>query len=90
MIFTKKMVETDKNLRTANLNDIKNKYIIQKLFDNIEKDKFLNIIRYNKNIQNKLDVDINIYKKYSQIIFEIKVFKNEGKLMLKTRRGGMI
>ena len=44
------MEDTDKNLKKINLNDIKNKYILKKIFDNIQKIKYLNIIRYNKNI----------------------------------------
>ena len=40
------MADTDKNLKKINLNDIKNKYILKKIFDNIQKNKYLNIIRY--------------------------------------------
>ena len=67
------MADTDKNLKKINLNDIKNKYILKKIFGNIQKIKYLNIIRYNKNIQNRLDVDINVYKECMQIKLEIEI-----------------
>ena len=67
------MSDTDKNLKKININDIKNKYILKALFNNIQKIKFLNIIRYNKNIQNKLDVDINTYKEVMKIKLTIEV-----------------
>ena len=84
------MEETDKNLKATKLNDIRNKYILQKIFDLIYKNNSLNIIRYNKAIQNKLDINIDTYKEYSQIIFDIKLFNQEGKLMLKKREGAKV
>ena len=33
------------------LNNIKSKYILKILFDNLEKKKTLNIVKYNKNIK---------------------------------------
>ena len=62
------MAETDKNLKAIKLNDIRNKYILQKIFDFIDKTNSLNIIRYNKAIQNKLDVNIDTY-----ILFHYKL-----------------
>ena len=68
------MEDKDNNLKVLNLNHVQSKYILKKLYDNVPNIKFLNIIRYNKTIQNRLDIDINIYKnEYSKIIFEITV-----------------
>ena len=45
------------------------------IIENIQNIKLLNIIRYNKCMQNKLNLDINVYKnEYSKIKFEIEVF----------------
>ena len=44
------------------LNNIKNKYILKKIFDNITPIKTLDIIFYNKAIQNRLNININDYK----------------------------
>ncbi len=45
------------------LNNVKSNYILKKILDNIRQIKILNIIRYNKTIQNRLNIDINTYKK---------------------------
>ena len=69
------MASNEVNLNTTNLNNVKSKLILKKIFDNITTIKRLNIIRYNKSIQNKLNIDINSYKiEYSQIIFEIEIY----------------
>ena len=68
------MAETGTNLKVRGLNKVKNKYILKRIISNIDRTKLLNIIRYNKSIQNKLKIDINFYKnEYSQIVFEIEV-----------------
>ena len=46
------------------LRDIKSKYIIQQIFDNLQKNKLLRIVQYNKNTQSILDLNINDYKEY--------------------------
>ena len=68
------MEDKDNNFKASNLNHVKSKYILKKIYDNVPNTKFLNIIRYNKTIQNRLDINISIYKtEYSKIIFEISV-----------------
>jgi len=63
------------------LKNILSDYFIQKLFDYIHKRKSLEIIKYNKNIQKKMNININDYKeyseKYSSIEIEIKPMKNK-------------
>ena len=60
---------------------IKSKYILKQIFDNLSKSKSLNIIKYNKNIQNKLEISLNDYKEwntlYSSIIINIIPKKNK-------------
>ena len=59
---------------------IKADYFIEKIFNNLEKKKKLNMIKYNKNIKNRINVNINDYKeyseKYSSIEIEIKTVNN--------------
>ena len=61
--------------------NIKSKYLIIKILDNLKRNKSLTIIKHNKKIQNKLDINKNTYKEYiyiySQIILEIIPSKNE-------------
>jgi hypothetical protein len=49
------------------MKDIKCDYFILKIFDNLGKKKSLEIIKYNKNIQNRKNININDYKEYSEM-----------------------
>ena len=55
------------------LQSIKSKYILKKILDNLEKKKFLEIIKYNKNTQKRIDMDINDYKRFSEINSKIEI-----------------
>jgi len=61
--------------------NLKSDYFMQKLFDNIQKKILLKIIKYNINIQKRLNININDYKdfskKYSSIELEIIPIQNE-------------
>ena len=48
------------------LRKVKSDYFIQKLFDYIYKRKSLEIIKYNKSIQKRIDININHYKTFSE------------------------
>ncbi len=48
------------------------KYNLKQIFDNLKENKLLEIIRYNKNIQNKLNKKLKDFiKEYSKIVIEI-------------------
>ena len=47
----------------SNWSKIRNKYILQQIFEHLNQKMFFKIIKYNKNIQNKLDINQNDYKK---------------------------
>ena len=52
--------------------NIKSIYILKQIFDKIKQRKFLELIRYNKIIQNRLNKDINDFiKEYSKIEIEL-------------------
>ena len=53
------------------LKNIKSKYILKILYEYLSHEKFLTIIKYNKDIQNKLNININTYKEYLQIEIDI-------------------
>ena len=59
------------------LNKIKSKYILSKPFEYISRFKFLNIIKYNKTLQKKVNISINTYIKYFQIEIEITPYQEE-------------
>ena len=54
-----------------NIYKIKSKYILQKIFNNLNLKQELKLIKYNKCIQNKIGININDYKNNSKIIIEI-------------------
>ena len=55
------------------INNIKSKYILKQILDNLHKLKLLQIIRYNKNIQNKRDINLKDYKEYSKQYSSIEI-----------------
>ena len=55
------------------LTEIKSKYIIQKIFDNLKKEKLLDLIKYNKKIKIRMNISIKDYKKYSEIYSSIEI-----------------
>ena len=70
------------NKLKGKIENVKSKYILQKIFNNIRKDKAIIIVRYNKNIQNKININIDDYEKYwiekyKPIVIEIIPVKNK-------------
>ena len=65
------------------LKKVKSKYVLQQVFVNLSRNKFLNIIRYNKDLKNFLNIRKDAYKKEFAKI-EIEIFPREevyGKLI---------
>ena len=61
--------------------NLKSNYFLQKIFEHIKRNKSLKIIKYNKKIQNRLNISIKDYKEYSEIYSSIEIeiipIKNE-------------
>ena len=55
------------------LENVKSKYILKKIFFNLKKGKFLNIIKYNNKLKNRLDITINNFKEYSELFSPIEI-----------------
>ena len=73
------MAQQSNNFKNStSLKKIRSKYIMAQIFDNLQQDKKLDIIRYNKNFKNKLNIKIDKYKKaFSKIEIEIIPKENE-------------
>ena len=54
---------------------IRSKLIIKTIFQNIKENKLLQLIKYNKKIQNKLNISIGNYREYNQIQIQLKLDK---------------
>ena len=52
---------------------IKSRYILSKIYDNMTKKKKLEIVKYNKRIQNRINLSIKNYKEYSQTFSSIEI-----------------
>ena len=53
------------------MENLKSDYFLQKLYDSMAKKKKLEIVKYNKRIQNRLNLSVNDYKEYCEIEIEI-------------------
>ena len=58
------------------LRNLKSDYFIQKFFGYMSKRKSLETIRYNKNIQKRINININHYKAYSETKTSIELEYN--------------
>ena len=53
--------------------NLKSDYFLRKLFYNLLKKKSLDIIKYNKNIKERINISIKDYKEYSEIYSLIEI-----------------
>ena len=63
----------------VDFNNIKSIFIIKKIINKTKKYRFLKIIKYNKQIQKRLDININNYKEFycSPIEIELTLVNNK-------------
>ena len=61
------------------LKKIRSKNVLKEIFFNLNKYKYLEIIKYNKYIQNKIEIGLNDYKEYLKTEIEIIPRKNRAK-----------
>ena len=54
-------------------NNLKSDFFLQLLFNNLMKKKILNVIKYNKNIKDRINISIKDYKEYSEIYSSIEI-----------------
>ena len=78
---SKKKGEIDQIKLINKYENIKSDYFLRLLFNNLKKKKLLDIVKYNNNLQIRLNIDFNDYKehseKYSPIEIEIKAKYNK-------------
>ena len=53
--------------------NIKSDYFLQRIFDYLKRNKLLEIVKYNKKLQNKLNLNINSYKEFSLLYSSIEI-----------------
>ena len=52
---------------------LKSNYVLQKVFNNINKKNLVEIIKYNKKIKERLNLNINDYKEYCETYSSIEI-----------------
>ena len=57
----------------CNLDNIKNDYFLQKVFNNLSKKETFEIMKYNKKIKERLNININDYKEYCEKYSSIEI-----------------
>ena len=55
------------------IENIKSRYILSKIYNNMTKKKKLEIVKYNKKVQNRLDLGVKDYKEYSETFTPIEI-----------------
>ena len=63
----------EKNGSKNMFKNLKSDYFLQLLFNNLLKNKSLEIIKYNNNIKNRINISIKDYKEYSEIYSSIEI-----------------
>ena len=73
--------DTTSKVEEQGLRNLKSDYFIQKFFEYMPKRKSLETIRYNKNIQKRINININHYKAYSETktSIELDIIPMKGK-----------
>ena len=55
------------------IDNIKSRYILSKIYNNMTKKKKLEIVKYNKRIQNRINLSVKNYKEYSETFTPIEI-----------------
>ena len=80
-IINKDKVELNQIKLKDMFENIKSKYILNKVFNHIKRKQLLDIFKYNKNIQKRININIDDYKEYSEkfslIEIEVKPVNNK-------------
>ena len=71
----------DENIKQKNskveFDNLKSDYFLKRIFEYMKKNKSLEIIKYNKKLQKRLNLSINDYKECSEIEIELKIIDNK-------------
>ena len=73
-----KTKDNPNNISSVKLKNIKSNYILSKVYANVNKKNTLEIVKYNKKLQNRLNLSINDYQEYYELI-EIEIIPNKNK-----------
>ena len=72
-ISNKLKKELNINKSKVNLENLRSDYFLQRIFDNIKRNRSLEIIKNNKQIQKRLNISIKDYKEYYELYTPIEI-----------------
>ena len=59
------LISREKQIISKNkYENLKSDYFLLKLFDNLKRKRLLEVLKYNKNIQKRINLNFNDYKEY--------------------------
>ena len=71
------IIQNNIKKREVNIENIKSTYILKRIFVNFQKNRLLQIIKHNKRVQKKLNINVNDYKYFNDIEIELIPKNNE-------------
>ena len=79
-VFKENNKENESAKPNTPIESLKSDYFLQKLYDNMPKKKKLEIVKYNKKVQNRLNLGVKDYKEYSETFtpIEIEIIPKKG------------
>ena len=72
-LISKVKEEKNKLKSASKYENIKADYFLEKVFNNLEKKNALKMVKYNKNIKERINISIKDYKEYSEIYSSIEI-----------------
>ena len=70
------------NEQKTEFENLKSDFIFKKIISFVKRNKSLNIMKYNKKLQKRLNININDYREYSEVEIELKfVYNKYGKFI---------
>ena len=72
-LISKVKVKKNQLKSAARCANIKANYFLEKVFNNLKKGKTLNIVKYNKKVKKRINLNINDYKEYSEKYSSIEI-----------------
>ena len=67
--------------------DMKSQTVLQRVFNNLSKSKKLKMVKYNKSLKGRLNLNNRDYKEYGEVKIEIKPVKNEFGKFINIKKG---
>ncbi len=69
----KEKIEEKGRILKCNLINLQSNFVLRKIFNNLKRKKFLEIIKTNKKVQKRLEIELKDYKEYNEKYSDIEI-----------------